>query len=350
MAIIKKNNAPQSPRRQPPQPHPNPMNEGDFHHSNESHSNPAQHPQHPQHSQQQAAAANVSPPPVPWNSETVESGQAPERRSRDEPVGNDRRRGYRRVEDQMLISQAHEEAQAIKEKAYDDGYRDGIQAVKGDIEILRGIFEQLMLTRQQALESLTDDIAPLSVEIAERIIKTEISCDEDLVNTIVNDTLHKLDRKTRSVMIKVNPDDHPTVKQFINEHPPSHLDAEMLVIQDPIIERGGCTVETDSGLIDASFSTRLEILKTLFGAYHVPEDDENDALLHAYHEAVEPPSDSVSDGLQPTLQPTEPSTVPDQPTSFEPSPFGDEQTKQDSGPVVHRIQEPEFDIEVPEGG
>lgn len=229
-------------------------------------------------------------PPVPWTPENVEQGLVKERRNRDEPVTSDRRRGYRRIEDRTLISKAHEEAKAIKEKAYDDGYRDGMHAVQGDVEILRGIFQQLMLSRNTALESLTDDLAPIAVEIAERIIKTEISCDEELVNTIVQDTLQKLDRKTRTVLIKVNPDDVATVKQFIKENPPTHLDAEMVVIDDPIVDRGGCTVETNSGLIDASFGTRLEILKQLFGAYHVPDDDESDALLHMYHEAVDPPS------------------------------------------------------------
>lgn len=233
-----------------------------------------------------------SPPPIPWTPDTIERGLVPDRRHHEEPVKNDRRRGYRRIEDRTLISSAHDEARAIKEKAYDDGYRDGMNAVQGDIEILRGIFEQLMLSRHHALESLVDDLAPISVEIAERIIKTEVSCDESLINTIVQDTLQKLDRKTRTVLIKVNPEDMDTVKAHVKENPPTHLDAEIVVIDDPIIDRGGCTVETNSGLIDASFSTRLEILKQLFGVYQVPEDDENDALLHAYHEAVESPSAS----------------------------------------------------------
>lgn len=317
MAIIKKNDAPQSPKRPDPQSHP-PMNEGPLPHVTDS-NYPDSTRESLAHSSQ-VIAAEALPPPIPWSLETVQAGQVPERRSRDEPVGNDRRRGYRRVEDQMLISKAHEEAQAIKEKAYDDGYRDGLQAVQGDIEILRGIFEQLMLTRQKALEGLTDDIAPIAVEIAERILKTEIACDEELVNTIVHDTLHKLDRKTRSVLIKVNPDDLAIVKKFVNDHPPSHLEAEMLVIQDPLIARGGCTVETDSGLIDASFSTRLEILKQLFGSYHVPEDDERDALLHAYHEAVEPPPDSMTEPLMPDQS----AVAPDEP----------------SEPTVHTLHEP----------
>ena len=219
-----------------------------------------------------AVAAPPPPAPViPWSKATLEKGLAPERR---EPT-DERRRGFRRTEDQALIATAHDEADRIKEQAYNDGLAKGLGSVSDEVTRLKQQFEQLMLSRHEALSSLTDDLAPLAVEIAERLIKAELTHKGDLVLTIVKDTLLKLDRKTKTVLIKVNPHDLAMVKRHLAEHPPHHLQAELIVIDDTHVGIGGCVVETDSGMIDASFETRIEILKELFGSYKSPETKHN---------------------------------------------------------------------------
>lgn len=207
------------------------------------------------------------PPPMPeYTEDAIESGELPDRRTNRSSL-QDRRRGYRRIEDRHLISKAHEEARQIKEKAYEEGLEKGLLRVSDEMAELRAQFETLLASRTEALATLSDDIAPIAVEIAERLIKVELSCDEELVNTIVEDTLQKLDRNTKTVLIKVNPTDKGRVKAYLQQQPPTHLKAEVMVIDDVSVEAGGCVVETDSGLIDASFHTRLTILKELFGAY-----------------------------------------------------------------------------------
>ncbi len=214
-----------------------------------------------------AQTATPTPEPIiPVTAENIQQGLAEDRRV-NQTAYDDRRRGYRRIEDRHLISKAHEEARRIKEKAFEEGFEKGLMLVNDQLEDLRQQFGELLLTRTKALGALTDDIAPIAVEIAERLIKVELSCDEELVNTIVDDTLQKLDRHSKSVLIKVNPDDKAQVRAHLNEHPPTHLKAEIIVIDEPTVEPGGCVVETDSGLIDASFSTRLTILKEMFGTY-----------------------------------------------------------------------------------
>jgi len=214
------------------------------------------------------AAPSAKPAPtIPWNKSTLEQGLAPERRV---PT-DERRRGFRRTEDQALIATAHDEAQRIKESAYNEGLSKGLGSVSEEVARLKEQFEQLLVSRHEALSTLTDDLAPLAVEIAERLIKAELTHKGDLVLTIVKDTLLKLDRKTKTVLIKVNPHDLAMVKRHLAEHPPHHLQAELIVIDDTHVGIGGCVVETDSGMIDASFETRIEILKELFGTYKTPE-------------------------------------------------------------------------------
>ncbi len=200
---------------------------------------------------------------IEWNEDNVVSGEAPERREGDRR--NDRRRGYRRIEDKDLISKAHEEAVAIKESAQEQGFREGLEQAQMAIDELRDNMAQLMNGREEALLSVANEIGSLAVEVAARIIKTEVSCDETLVMGLVKDTIQKMGRNTKSVLVKIHPDDAPNVRRFLKEDPIPNLNAEMIIMDDSTVDPGSCIVETNSGLIDASFSTQLGILRQLFG-------------------------------------------------------------------------------------
>ncbi len=197
-----------------------------------------------------------------WTQDNLEKGLVQERRMG--PREN-RRDGFRRLEDKNLISRAHEEANAIRENAKREGFEEGLDEAQEEIQHLKKVLEELMISRETVLESVVDDIAPIAVEIAERIIKTEVACDDELIMGIVNDTLQKVSRKTKSILIKIHPEDVSLVKENLKANPIPNMDAEIMVMDDPVVDRGSCIVETNSGLIDASFSTRIEILKKLFG-------------------------------------------------------------------------------------
>jgi len=200
-----------------------------------------------------------------WNESTVSAGEAPERRSPD--TRTDRRRGYRRIEDKNLISKAYEEANAIRENAQAQGFEEGLQQALHAMDELRSDIGRLLNGREEALLSLADEIGALAVEVASRIIKTEVSCDETLVLSMVRDTIQKAGRNAKSILIKLNPDDTLTVKKMLKDDPPPHLQAEVIVMDDPSVDAGSCVLETNSGLIDASFSTQLGILRQLLGTY-----------------------------------------------------------------------------------
>ena len=202
---------------------------------------------------------------IEWNDDAIEAGLAPERRDRSEEHKSDRRRGYRRIEDRDLISKAHEEAVAIRERAYDEGFQEGLLQAQGVIDELRTTINHLVNVREEALTSITDEIGSLAVEVASRIIKTEVSCDDSLVMSLVRDTIQKAGRNNKTILIKVSPDDTATVKRLLKDDPIPNLNAELIVMDDPTVDQGSCIIETNSGLIDASFSTQLGILRQLFG-------------------------------------------------------------------------------------
>lgn len=211
-----------------------------------------------------------------WNDDTIADGLVEDRRKTDRRT--DRRRDYRRYADKDLITKAQQEAINIKEKARQEGFEQGVHQAQQEIQNFKNQIQELLVDRNDALSSVVDDIAPLAVAVAERIIKTEISCDDELVTYLVRDTLKKVNRKTKTVLIKVHAYDVSTIKKYIKANPIEGLDAEFLVMEDPDVEQGSCILETDSGLIDASLGTRLEILRKMFGQLKPQKDDDSEDL------------------------------------------------------------------------
>jgi flagellar assembly protein FliH len=191
-----------------------------------------------------------------WSPEALESGQQADRRN------TDRRRGYRRIEDQHLVSRAQEEADQIREAARQEGFDAGVADAAEAMQALQDSFDQLLLGRESGLAMMADELSRLAVEIAERILKTEVSCDDTLVQRLVEETVQKAGRDTRSILIKVHPDEAEGVKAWTKT---LRVDADVSVKAEDQLPLGSCVVETDSGLIDASFSTQLSILRRLLG-------------------------------------------------------------------------------------
>lgn len=225
-------------------------------------------PHHPPASPEEAKSPlenQASPPPREWNEDTLQAGLVPDRRTPER--GADRRRGYRRIEDRNLISKAHEEATAIREQAHEQGFQEGLRQAEATVSELREAISGLLNAREEALLSITGDIAALAVEVAARIIKTEVSCDETLVLGLVRDTIQKAGRENKTILIKVHPDETIIVKKALKDEPIPNLNAELIVMEDSTVDAGSCILETNSGLIDASFSTQLGILRQLFGGH-----------------------------------------------------------------------------------
>jgi len=188
-------------------------------------------------------------------------------KEREERRRGDRRRGYRRIDDRNLISRAHEEANAIKERASREGFEYGLTQAKDELKKLGYAIAEFLDAKENALQSSSNDIAFLAIKVAERIIKTEISCNETIVLSIVSDVLKEIGKDETNIIIKTNPSDTELVKDKLpNIFPYGHANAKIVVIDDENVEWGSCVVETNNGMIDARFSTQLKILSKAFEA------------------------------------------------------------------------------------
>lgn len=173
-----------------------------------------------------------------------------------------RRRGYRRIDDRNLVSRAQDEAEIIKKSAFEEGYRHGIEEAEADIENFRNSLSVFMNATKNVYEYIAPDILEISVDVAKKIIKKEVSSDPQvLINTII-DVLKTVSKNEPKINIRVK----PQAVQFIKDTLPNityqyGIDAKVNIIADPSVDDGGCVFQTNNGIVDASLDTQLEIIK-----------------------------------------------------------------------------------------
>ncbi len=184
---------------------------------------------------------------------------------RQERRRGDRRRGYRRIDDRSLVSRAQEEAGTIKETAFQEGYRVGLEKAQSDIEKLRISLDEFMKAKQEVFEYIAPDILEISVDIARKIIKKEVEQDPQILLDTVLDILKTISKDESRVTIKVNPAEVAFVKENIAKLvEKTGLEAKVNVSAAEETEMGDCIIYTNNGVVDATIDTQLEIIKEAF--------------------------------------------------------------------------------------
>jgi flagellar assembly protein FliH len=154
-----------------------------------------------------------------------------------------------------------ESLRAARQGGYHDGYRDGIAALESfkqsfasqatsQIGALMQSYASQMDALQQAMASALADAA---TALARQVVRGELAANPQQVATVAQEALETLLLSARHVTVRVHPDDHPLVAQGAQEVLAAR-GARLLA--DAGLTRGGCVVESDIGIIDASIESR----------------------------------------------------------------------------------------------
>ena len=160
-----------------------------------------------------------------------------------------------------VAEQIAAQMRAARQSGYQDGYRDGMAALEG--------FKQSFASQTTAqvgalLASFGDELAGLQQEmartlaiaatqLAHRIVRSEIATRPELIAHVAQEALDTLMLSAKHITLRVHPDDHALVAQGAAE---TLQTRGARLLADTSMARGGCLVESDIGIIDASIETR----------------------------------------------------------------------------------------------
>ncbi len=160
-----------------------------------------------------------------------------------------------------VAEQIAAQMRAARQSGYQDGYRDGLVALEGFKQSFAG---QTTAQVGALLASFGDELAGLQQEmartlaitatqLARRIVRSELGLRPELIAHVAQEALDTLLLSARHITLRVHPDDHALVADGA---------ADVLkargarLLPDASMARGGCLVESDIGVIDASIDAR----------------------------------------------------------------------------------------------
>ena len=173
----------------------------------------------------------------------------------------------------MIINNAHAQAQELMQMAqqqghqegYDAGYQEGVaaaQALQADFEQQK---EDLEKQYQQIVDELEPEMVDILTQIYEHVFNIELREDKGIILHLLKTTLSRIE-PGNDLIVHISSDDYDDIMEQKEE-----LDAcitspntTMEIIEDPLLKENECMIESDSGVFDCSLGVELsEITRKL---------------------------------------------------------------------------------------
>ncbi|MET0065667.1 MAG: flagellar assembly protein FliH [Candidatus Thiodiazotropha sp.] len=192
-------------------------------------------------------AGKITPPPAPPTAEELEAIQ----------------------------QSAHEEGfERGKQEGFEYGHKEGLTRAHQDLQRYTERLDRLLETFEHPLRNLDNEVEKelltLVVAIVKQLVRREVKSDPHLIIGVVRESLSILPVASRNVRLLVHPEDAELIREV---YALGDSETGWQMIEDPVINRGGCKVVTDTSQIDATLESRLAslIAPLLAGARAIDE-------------------------------------------------------------------------------
>ena len=141
------------------------------------------------------------------------------------------------------------------------GHREGLEGgrteIRAKIDRLDEILQVLDKPFEQLDQQVENEIVTLVISMVRQLIRREVKLDPGQIVGVVREALGILPISSRNIRVVLHPEDAELVREayVLGEH-----DQKWQIIEDPVIQRGGCRIHTDTSQIDATLDSRLSSL------------------------------------------------------------------------------------------
>jgi len=168
---------------------------------------------------------------------------------------------------QQRINALQPNLQKEKDEEFNRGYSEGEEKGKQEeLDRLQELFDKLSVTIQetvdfkaQLMKEAEKTIVDMAFEFARTIVGESVVTQEEIIRSHAKKTLEYIVDESKLVF-HVHPDD---VAQFDEKEkfiPKKYLD-HIEIVADEAVSRGGCILETNSGMVDATIEVQIAELE-----------------------------------------------------------------------------------------
>ena len=165
-------------------------------------------------------------------------------------------------------SSGHAEGPSTEERlaaAYKRGFADGTRKAEEDFgEASRALLHccrQLDSVRETLIANSRREVIDFAIAVAERIVRVSVREQDRTIIATIDEALQRA-IKSDEFVIALNPEDYQTVSARAEELQEGVSGLSSIVLkQDPSVERGGATIESDTCTIDATISAQFDLIR-----------------------------------------------------------------------------------------
>lgn len=190
---------------------------------------------------------------------TVEEIEAMQQQAYTEAFEQGRQQGY-----DVGVKQGFEEGHAEGLAAgKTQGYEEGQELLQKQVAEMTRLMESLSEPLNQLDQAIEDELVQLALAVASQIVRREIKLHPDEIVAVVRHAISVLPVASQTVTLNLHPEDAELLRAALklDDNPPSWR-----LQENPLVTRGGCTVETEFSSIDATLEKRLAaVIATALG-------------------------------------------------------------------------------------
>lgn len=162
--------------------------------------------------------------------------------------------------------------EALEREAFEQGFAsgraDGERSIHAELDhrvaeldvkiaALNAILDTLARPLTDLDAEVERELSRLSLAIARQLVRRELTIEPEQVIGVVRHTVQLLPVSTRDIRVHLHPDDAAIVRRKLTE---PMGEREWILVEDPLLARGGCRVTTAASSIDARLESRLTAL------------------------------------------------------------------------------------------
>lgn len=163
-----------------------------------------------------------------------------------------------------------------KQEGFEFGHKEGLAQAHEQMQQLAVKMEQLFEGFSEPLRELDNrvekELLSLVIAIVRQLIRREVKSDPNLVIGVIREALSILPVSSQNVRLLVHPEDAGLIREV---YALGETDIGWKLVEDPVVNRGGCKVVTETSQIDATLDSRLAslIAPLLAGARAMDESE-----------------------------------------------------------------------------
>lgn len=168
-----------------------------------------------------------------------------------------------------IITEAHQQAEALRRQAAEQGREAAKQAAEQTlyerveqrletlVPALREAADEIQRARQVWIKHWESNLVQLAAAIAEKVIRREIQQQPEIALQIIRESL-QLAAGGGTIQLHLHPEDQATLGDRIGPLADALAGlGKVTIAPDPQTTRGGCLVRTEFGTIDQQIETQL---------------------------------------------------------------------------------------------